>query len=104
MLQARAQASRRNSRQLIVEDLLFLIRHDKAKLNRIRAYLSSRSAHQKYPEVGEADDDREVESWAFQMDQSGTGKQTSTGLGFPQLARVLTLGDVPASRPGAARG
>lgn len=74
VLQARAQAARRHARHLAAEDVLFLLRHDRPRLARIRAYLSSRSAHQKYAETGEAaDDDREVEGWAFQIDQSGTG-------------------------------
>ncbi|KAK7203363.1 Spt3 protein [Myxozyma melibiosi] len=40
LLQATAQAARRGSRSIAVEDLIFLIRHDRAKVNRLRTYLS----------------------------------------------------------------
>lgn len=33
-------ASRRGARYLSAEDLIFLIRHDRAKVNRLRTYLS----------------------------------------------------------------
>ncbi|KAK9457314.1 transcription initiation factor IID, 18kD subunit-domain-containing protein [Dipodascopsis uninucleata] len=38
--QATAQATRRGSRSISIEDLIFLIRHDRAKVNRLRTYLS----------------------------------------------------------------
>lgn len=40
LLQSRVLASRRLSRYLSPEDLLFLIRYDRAKVNRLRTYLS----------------------------------------------------------------
>ncbi|ORZ23071.1 transcription initiation factor IID, 18kD subunit-domain-containing protein [Absidia repens] len=40
VIQASAQASRRNSRYLNAEDLIFLMRHDRAKVNRLRSFLS----------------------------------------------------------------
>ncbi|KAF7789394.1 hypothetical protein EIP86_000338 [Pleurotus ostreatoroseus] len=40
ILQARSLASRRGARYLSAEDLIFLIRHDRAKVNRLRTYLS----------------------------------------------------------------
>ncbi|KAI8060267.1 transcription initiation factor IID, 18kD subunit-domain-containing protein [Gongronella butleri] len=40
LIQASAQASRRNSRYICAEDLIFLIRHDRAKVNRLRLFLS----------------------------------------------------------------
>ncbi|KAI0677761.1 TFIID-18kDa-domain-containing protein [Trametes maxima] len=40
ILQARALATRRGARYLSAEDLIFLIRHDRAKVNRLRTYLS----------------------------------------------------------------
>ncbi|KAH9077140.1 TFIID-domain-containing protein [Lactarius deliciosus] len=40
IIQARALANRRNARYLSAEDLIFLIRHDRAKVNRLRTYLS----------------------------------------------------------------
>ncbi len=39
-LQARALATRRGARYLSSEDLIFLIRHDRGKVNRLRTYLS----------------------------------------------------------------
>ncbi|KAI8640098.1 transcription initiation factor IID, 18kD subunit-domain-containing protein [Parasitella parasitica] len=40
IIQAAAQANRRNSRYLNAEDLIFLMRHDRAKVNRLRSFLS----------------------------------------------------------------
>jgi len=40
ILQARAHANRRGARYLTAEDLIFLIRHDRGKVNRLRTYLS----------------------------------------------------------------
>lgn len=40
LYQATALALRRGSRAIAPEDLIFLIRHDKAKVNRLRTYLS----------------------------------------------------------------
>ncbi|KZT05586.1 TFIID-18kDa-domain-containing protein [Laetiporus sulphureus 93-53] len=40
IVQARMLATRRGARYLSAEDLIFLIRHDRAKVNRLRTYLS----------------------------------------------------------------
>ena len=40
ILQARALANRRGARNISSDDLIFLIRHDRAKVNRLRTYLS----------------------------------------------------------------
>jgi transcription initiation protein SPT3 len=40
IVQARALATRRGARYLNAEDLIFLIRHDRGKVNRLRTYLS----------------------------------------------------------------
>ncbi|KAF8514830.1 TFIID domain-containing protein [Hysterangium stoloniferum] len=40
IIQARALATRRGARYLSAEDLIFLIRHDRGKVNRLRTYLS----------------------------------------------------------------
>ncbi|KAF3942272.1 hypothetical protein ABW19_dt0203677 [Dactylella cylindrospora] len=40
LIQATAQAARRGSRSISTDDLIFLIRHDKAKVSRLRTYLS----------------------------------------------------------------
>lgn len=40
IIQARTLATRRGARYLSAEDLIFLIRHDRGKVNRLRTYLS----------------------------------------------------------------
>ncbi|KAH0607524.1 uncharacterized protein H6S33_002558 [Morchella sextelata] len=40
LLQCTSQAARRGSRSISTDDLIFLIRHDKAKVSRLRTYLS----------------------------------------------------------------
>src|SRR4051794_35181136 len=40
LIQATAQAARRGHRAISTDDLIFLIRHDKAKVSRLRNYLS----------------------------------------------------------------
>jgi len=40
ILQARALATKRGARYVSAEDLIFLIRHDRGKVNRLRTYLS----------------------------------------------------------------
>lgn len=40
IVQARALANRRGARYVSAEDLIFLIRHDRGKVNRLRTYLS----------------------------------------------------------------
>ena len=40
ILQARSLANRRGVRYITAEDLIFLIRHDRGKVNRLRTYLS----------------------------------------------------------------
>ncbi|CEQ39707.1 SPOSA6832_01270 [Sporobolomyces salmonicolor] len=58
VIQARAQATRRGSRFISVEDVLFLVRHDRAKVNRLRTYLSWKDVRKKTKEKEtEADDD-----------------------------------------------
>lgn len=57
MTQARAQAARRATRTIAVEDLVFLVRHDRAKVNRLRSYLSWRDVRRKLKEPNEADDE-----------------------------------------------
>ncbi|GAA5993749.1 hypothetical protein JCM11641_004035, partial [Rhodosporidiobolus odoratus] len=54
---ARAQASRRGARTVSVEDLLFLVRNDRAKVNRLRSYLSWKDARKRAMEQPEADDE-----------------------------------------------
>lgn len=55
VIQARTAAARRGSRQLGVEDLLFLMRADHAKVSRLRAYLGWKDVRAKVREA-ETDD------------------------------------------------
>ncbi|GAA5888216.1 hypothetical protein JCM6882_000325 [Rhodosporidiobolus microsporus] len=57
VIQARAQATRRGSRFLSVEDLVFLVRHDRAKVNRLRSYLSWKDVRKKRVMEPEADEE-----------------------------------------------
>lgn len=52
LLQSRALAIRRSSRYLSPEDLLFLIRYDRAKVNRLRTYLSWKDVRKNAKESG----------------------------------------------------
>ncbi|GAA5978005.1 hypothetical protein JCM10908_004192 [Rhodotorula pacifica] len=54
VLQARAQALRRNAKAIAVEDLIFLVRHDRARLNRLRTYLSWKDVRKKMRELDQA--------------------------------------------------
>ncbi|CDR47999.1 hypothetical protein NBRC10512_002627 [Rhodotorula toruloides] len=56
VVQARAQASRRGGRAISVEDLIFLVRHDRAKVNRLKSYVSWKDVRKKMKEP-EADDE-----------------------------------------------
>lgn len=68
--QARTLASRRGSRGLVsVEDLIFLIRHDKSKINRLRTYLSWKDVRKNAKDV-EEHEAPELES----MIESASGK------------------------------
>lgn len=57
IVQARQLATRRGARYLSAEDLIFLIRHDKGKVNRLRTYLSWKEVrkHAKDNDTGGAD-------------------------------------------------
>ncbi|KAI0797133.1 TFIID-18kDa-domain-containing protein [Abortiporus biennis] len=61
IIQARALASRRGARYLSAEDLIFLIRHDRAKVNRLRTYLSWKDVRKHAKDSGGADGPMEVE-------------------------------------------
>jgi hypothetical protein len=60
IVQATAQAARRSSKSISVDDLIFLIRHDRAKVNRLRTYLSWKDVRKKAREDGK-DDGQDVE-------------------------------------------
>ncbi|KAJ3021956.1 Transcription initiation protein spt3, partial [Thoreauomyces humboldtii] len=68
------QAAKRNSRFLATEDLIFLIRHDRQKVNTLRTYLSFRDAQKsakKNPEAGEEIVEAEAENEGPERSSSG---------------------------------
>ncbi len=52
-MQARKLSIRRNSKFLGSEDLIFLIRHDKPKVNRLRTYLSWKDVRKNAKDSGD---------------------------------------------------
>jgi len=64
IVQARGLAMRRGARFLSAEDLIFLIRHDRGKVNRLRTYLSWKDVrkHAKDSAGGEGGGGVEVEN------------------------------------------
>lgn len=57
IIMAAAQAQRRGSRFMAVEDFIFLIRHDRTKVLRLKEYLSWRDVRKKVKEREDAGDD-----------------------------------------------
>lgn len=45
-------ATKRNSRSMNAEDLIFLMRHDRAKVNRLRSFLSWKDVRKNAKETG----------------------------------------------------
>lgn len=68
VIQSKKLATRRSSRNLSPEDLLFLIRYDRAKVNRLRTYLSWKDVRKKAkdsePGAGGAEPEVEAEDVA----------------------------------------
>ena len=62
IVQARNLASRRGARYLSAEDLIFLIRHDRAKVNRLRTYLSWKDVRKHAKDSGGDGNAMEVET------------------------------------------
>ncbi|RGB37058.1 transcription initiation factor IID, 18kD subunit-domain-containing protein [Rhizophagus diaphanus] len=60
IIQAAAQASKRGSRYMSAEDLIFLIRHDRAKVNRLRTYLSWKDVRKNAKDTGGNDAAEEI--------------------------------------------
>lgn len=52
VLQGRSLATRRGARYISAEDLIFLIRHDRAKVNRLRTYLSWKEVRKHAKDTG----------------------------------------------------
>jgi transcription initiation protein SPT3 len=63
-------AGKRNSRSMNAEDLIFLMRHDRAKVNRLRSFLSWKDVRKNAKETG-GDQVEEM------MEDSATGKSQS---------------------------
>ncbi|KAI7833395.1 transcription initiation factor IID, 18kD subunit-domain-containing protein [Kickxella alabastrina] len=57
IVMAAAQAQRRGSRFMAAEDFIFLIRHDRTKVMRLREYLSWKDVRKKVKEREDADND-----------------------------------------------
>ncbi|CAG8501666.1 11538_t:CDS:2 [Diversispora eburnea] len=60
IIQAAAQAAKRGSRYMSAEDLIFLIRHDRAKVNRLRTYLSWKDVRKNAKDTGGNDGAEEI--------------------------------------------
>ncbi|GMM28257.1 transcriptional regulator [Martiniozyma asiatica (nom. inval.)] len=67
MVQAQKSASNRGQKSVLPEDLIFLIRHDKAKVNRLRTYLS-------WKDVRKNAKEQEADLGGDMMDESVDGK------------------------------
>ena len=61
-MQASSLAQKRGSKNIVVEDLIFLIRKDKLKVNRLRTYLSWKEVRKntKEPENDQEEIDEET--------------------------------------------
>lgn len=98
IVQGRVQAARRGARTVIVEDILFLIRHDRPKLDRIRNYLSWKDVRKKMDA-----DQEDVET----MDEPGTSMNRITPEGLRvellenMLARLIERTGSTTNRPDA---
>lgn len=54
VMQARAHALRRQAKAIAVDDLVFLLRHDRPRLTRLRTYLSWKDVRKKMREIDQA--------------------------------------------------
>lgn len=77
LLQASKTAAMRGSKLIASEDMIFLIRHDKAKVNRLRTYLSWKDVRKN---AKDQDGGGNVENADFLDDQAGGMTDTSKGL------------------------
>ncbi|EFP75901.2 uncharacterized protein PGTG_01232 [Puccinia graminis f. sp. tritici CRL 75-36-700-3] len=71
VVQARGLAQKRGLRIPTTEDLIFLIRHDRAKVNRLRTYLGWKDVRKKAREDGV--DEKDIES--FEPDPNGASSR-----------------------------
>jgi hypothetical protein len=76
IIQARVLAGRRGARYLSAEDLIFLIRHDRAKVNRLRTYLSWKDVRKHAKDSDNQGGGVEVETLEDGDGQSSLGPST----------------------------
>ncbi|GBE79828.1 TFIID-domain-containing protein [Sparassis latifolia] len=91
IVQARALATRRGARYLSAEDLIFLIRHDRAKVNRLRTYLSWKDVrkHANAKDSNEGGAGVEVETLEDGADDKLTAKTQKITIKLPW--EILTI-------------
>ncbi|KAI9245093.1 hypothetical protein BDA99DRAFT_448073, partial [Phascolomyces articulosus] len=93
VIQAAAQAARRNSRFLNAEDLIFLIRHDRAKVNRLRSFLSWKDVRKNAKDAS-GDQVEDV------VEETNTGKPSRSIIKLPwELVNQFTDVIVKSSNP-----
>jgi transcription initiation protein SPT3 len=84
IVQARAHATRRGARYLTAEDLIFLVRHDREKVNRLRTYLSWKDVRKHAKDSGgDAGGAVEVEALEDGADDKLTAKAQKITIKLP---------------------
>ncbi|KAF8638558.1 hypothetical protein AX17_002101 [Amanita inopinata Kibby_2008] len=84
IVQARALATRRGARFLSAEDLIFLVRHDRGKVNRLRTYLSWKDVRKHAKDSGgDAGGGVEVETLEDGADDKITAKAQKITIKLP---------------------
>jgi transcription initiation protein SPT3 len=82
-------ASRRGARYLSAEDLIFLIRHDRAKVNRLRTYLSWKDVRRHAKDSGgDGAAGMEVET----LEDGADGESSVIVVGVPSLVGTHRVG------------
>jgi len=89
IVQARNLASRRGARYLSAEDLIFLIRHDRAKVNRLRTYLSWKDVRRHAKDSGGDGAAMEVETLEDGADDKLNAKAQKITIKLPW--EILTI-------------
>ncbi|KAM6496157.1 Transcription initiation factor IID, 18kD subunit domain containing protein [Amanita muscaria] len=83
IVQARAHATRRGARYLTAEDLIFLVRHDREKVNRLRTYLSWKDVRKHAKDSGGDAGAVEVEALEEGVDDKLTAKAQKITIKLP---------------------
>lgn len=76
IMQAHALATRRGARHPSTEDLMFLIRHDRAKVNRLRTYLSWKDVRKHAKEQDAKEQDAKDQDAGEEENPEDTGDGT----------------------------